>query len=230
MIVAERKPFDEIYSMIQPFETVLLAGCGGCVTVCLTGGEQAVSVLAGELRLKDQLEGRQRTITERTITRQCDAEYVQELAQDARNANAVLSMACGVGVNYMTEILDDSIVLPAMNTMFMGANIQQGEWSERCAGCGNCMLDMTAGVCPIARCSKTLMNGPCGGTQDGKCEINPDIDCAWTMIVERMDRLGRLSELAEVTPPRDWSTSRDGGPRQMTARSVLEETGDAEKG
>lgn len=221
MIVAKRKPFDEIYSMIEPFDRVLLAGCGGCVTVCLTGGESAVSVLAAELRLKDQLKGRQRTITERTITRQCDAEYVQELAEDAGNADIVLSMACGVGVNYMTEILTGSITLPAMNTLFMGANISQGEWSERCAGCGDCMLAETGGICPIARCSKSLMNGPCGGTQDGKCEIDSDIDCAWAMIVERMEALGRVDELVEIKPPRDWSTSRDGGPRRMIVEGSL---------
>ena len=223
MIVAKRKPFDEIYSMIEPFDRVLLAGCGGCVTVCLTGGESAVSVLAAELRLKDQLNGRQRTIAERTITRQCDAEYVQELAEDAGNADVVLSMACGVGVNYMTEILTGSITLPAMNTSFMGANISQGEWSERCAGCGDCMLAETGGICPIARCSKSLMNGPCGGTQDGKCEIDPDTDCAWAMIVERMEALGRVDELVEIKPPRDWSTSRHGGPRRMIVEgSVIE--------
>lgn len=221
MIVAKRKSFDEIYSMIEPFDRVLLAGCGGCVTVCLTGGESAVSVLAAELRLKDQLKGRQRTITERTITRQCDAEYVQELAEDAGNADIVLSMACGVGVNYMTEILTGSITLPAMNTLFMGANISQGEWSERCAGCGDCMLAETGGICPIARCSKSLMNGPCGGTQDGKCEIDSDIDCAWAMIVERMEALGRVDELVEIKPPRDWSTSRDGGPRRMIVEGSL---------
>lgn len=228
MIVAERKPFDEIYEMIQPFEKILLVGCGGCVTVCLTGGEQATSVLAAELALKDRLAGRDRTITERTITRQCDAEYVQELSEAANNADVVLSLACGVGVNYMAEILTGSTVLPAMNTLFMGANIAQGQWSERCAGCGDCMLAKTGGICPIARCSKSLMNGPCGGTNDGKCEVDPDIECAWALIVERMDAFGRLDELTEVSPPRDWSTSRDGGPRRMTVQSALAESEDAE--
>ncbi len=228
MIVAERKPFDEIYEAIQPFERILVAGCGGCVTVCLTGGERAVSVLADELRLKDRLDGRERAITECTVTRQCDAEYVQELAEHARKHDVVLSTACGVGVNYMSEVLNGSIVLPAMNTLFMGANVRQGEWSERCAGCGNCTLGKTAGICPVARCSKSLMNGPCGGSQDGKCEINPDTDCAWTIIVERMELLGRLDELTEIMPPRDWSTSRDGGPRRMVVDCAIMESEEAE--
>lgn len=216
MITAERKPFDEIYEMLEPHEKILVAGCGGCVTVCLTGGESAVSVLAGQLRLKDQTLNREREFVEHTITRQCDAEYVRELVEEAAEADVTLSMACGVGVNYMTEVLDGPVVLPAMNTLFMGANIQQGTWSERCAGCGNCMLEQTGGICPIARCSKTLMNGPCGGTHDGKCEINPDLDCGWSLIVKRMEVLGRMEELEEVLPPRDWTTSRDGGPRSMT--------------
>ncbi len=221
MIVVERKPFDEIYTTIEPFKRVLLAGCGGCATVCLTGGEQAVVVLGSQLRLKDRLNGIERAIIERTITRQCDAEYVEELSADAHDADIVLTMACGVGVNYMTEVLAGPIVFPAMNTLFMGANIRQGEWSERCAGCGDCMLAKTGGICPIARCSKSLMNGPCGGTNDGKCEIDPDIDCAWAMIVDRMECLGRLDELTEVMPPRDWSTSRHGGPRRMIVESSL---------
>jgi NAD-dependent dihydropyrimidine dehydrogenase PreA subunit len=180
-----------------------------------------VRVLASQLRLKDQINDRERTVIERTITRQCDAEYIEELSVDAHDADVVLTMACGVGVNYMTEVLAGPTVLPAMNTLFMGANIRQGEWSERCAGCGDCMLARTGGICPIARCSKSLMNGPCGGTNDGKCEINPDIDCAWAMIVERMEHLGRLDELTEVMSPRDWSTSRHGGPRRMIVESSL---------
>ena len=221
MIVAERKPFDEIYAMLETCDTILLTGCGGCVTVCLTGGELAVSVLAAELRLKDKTAGRDRTIVEQTITRQCDAEYVQELIEAAGAADVVLSMACGVGVNYMTEILGGPVVLPAMDTNFMGANIAQGQWSERCAGCGSCLLAKTGGICPIARCSKSLMNGPCGGTNDGKCEVSPDIDCVWALIVRRMTDLGRLDELTDVIPPRDWSTARHGGPRRMTVPGAL---------
>ncbi len=221
MIVAERKPFDEIYGMIEPFKNILLVGCGGCVTVCLTGGERAASILLNELRLKDKIAGVDRTFTESTITRQCDAEYIHEIAEQAKDVDVVLSLACGVGVNYMTEVLGGPVVLPAMNTQFMGANIRQGEWSERCGGCGNCMLEATGGICPIARCSKSLMNGPCGGTNNGKCEVDESIDCAWALIVERMKSLGREEELTRVIPPRDWSTGRSGGPRGMIVPEAL---------
>jgi ferredoxin len=230
MITAQRKPFDEIYRMLEPYDNVLLVGCGGCVTVCLTGGERAVEILAGELKLKDRQAGRERTLTDRTITRQCDAEYIREIAEEVEAADVVLSLACGVGVNYMTEMLGGPVVLPAMNTLFMGTNLGQGQWSERCAGCGDCLLEETGGICPIARCSKSLMNGPCGGTQDGKCEVGEDIDCAWALIVERMEQLGRSDELIEVKAPRDWSTGRDGGPRKMTVESALVDAGDEGKG
>ena len=221
MIIAERKPIDEIHAMLKPFDKVLIVGCGGCVTVCLTGGERSVEVLAEQLRLKDNIEGGKHTFTECTITRQCDAEYVEEIRSQAAEADVLLSMACGVGVNYMTEVLSDSITLPAMDTKCLAANIRPGEWAERCAACGSCMLQQTGGICPIARCSKSLMNGPCGGTQDGKCEVNPDTDCAWAKIVERMDKLGRLDELTELSPPRDWSTGRHGGPRGMVVAEAL---------
>ena len=215
MIVAQRKPFDRIYEMIQSFDKVLVAGCGGCVTVCLTGGEQAVSVLAAELRLKDKIAGRQREIVERTITRQCDAEFVRELAEDAGAADGVLSTACGVGVNYMTEVLEGPLVLPAMDTTFMGANIAEGTWSERCAGCGNCVLDMTGGICPIARCAKSMLNGPCGGSEDGHCEIDPNTPCAWQLIHDRLIHLGRLDAIMNPQPPKNWKMARDGGPRRI---------------
>jgi ferredoxin len=224
MIVAERKPFGEIYGMFRRKESVLVVGCGGCVTVCMTGGERAVATLAEQIQLKDRMLGRKRKIIQRTIQRQCDAEYVREIAQEASGFSAVLSMACGVGVNYMTEILGGPLVLPAMNTLFMGANIRQGEWAECCAGCGNCTLDKTGGICPVARCSKSFMNGPCGGTRDGKCEVNPQTDCAWVLIVKRMEQLGRLEELLEVVPPRNWSTARDGGPRRMVLPDAVVET------
>jgi len=221
MIIADRKPIDDIYAMIKPFDKVLVVGCGGCVTVCLTGGERSVAVLAEQLRLKDNLEGGGRTFDEVTITRQCDAEYVETIRARAAEADVLLSMACGVGVNYMTEVLGDCITLPAMDTNCLAANIRAGEWAERCAACGNCMLEQTGGICPIARCSKSLMNGPCGGTQDGRCEVNPDLDCAWAKIVDRMDKLGRLDELTELSPPRDWSAARHGGPRRMIVEEAL---------
>ena len=110
-------------------------------------------------------------------------------------------------------------VVPAVNTTFLGAALEQGVWAERCQGCGDCVLEITGGICPIARCSKSLLNGPCGGSSEGKCEIDPEVDCGWQLIYDRLSALGKLENLNRMLPARDWSTSRDGGPR----RRVVEE-------
>ena len=121
------------------------------------------------------------------------------------------------------KIYADKPVLPAINTDFIGVTEKTGVWTERCAQCGNCVLHLTGGICPIARCSKSLLNGPCGGSQDGKCEINPDVDCGWQLIYDRMNRLGQMEKLAEIIPPKDWGTSRDGGPRKIMREDVMDQ-------
>lgn len=220
MIIAERKPLEEIEDEIAGCKKVLIAGCGTCVTVCMSGGEKEVGVLASMLRMRARMKGEQLEIVEATVQRQCDREYVEELAKLAEGCDAILSMACGVGVNYSTEVLGSVRVLPALNTRFYGANVEEGVWSERCAGCGECIVAATEGICPISRCSKSLLNGPCGGSQDGKCEVDGEIPCAWQLIYERMEKLGRLDKLEEITPPKDWSKGRDGGPGKVTRQDA----------
>jgi len=105
--------------------------------------------------------------------------------------------------------------VPGLNTSFLGLPEKQGVWAERCAACGNCILDKTAGICPIARCAKSLLNGPCGGSQGGRCEIDPQVECAWQLIYDRLQAREELELLEEIIPPRDWSTNRDGGPRRI---------------
>jgi hypothetical protein len=124
-------------------------------------------------------------------------------------------MACGCGVQEVARRFKEKPVFPAVNTKFMGASERQGVWAERCQGCGDCLLGLTGGICPIARCSKRLLNGPCGGSSNGKCEINPDVDCAWQLIWERLKALGLESRYEDIAPPKDWRTSRDGGPRRI---------------
>jgi ferredoxin len=221
MIVAERKPFEEIYAFAQKHKTVLLLGCGACVTVCMAGGEKEVGVLASQIALAARERGDTIEVIEHTITRQCDAEFFDEAtARKIAQADAVISMACGVGVQYCVERFPEIVAYPALNTKFYGATVEQGVWSERCAGCGECLVDKTGGVCPIARCSKSLLNGPCGGSEDGKCEVNPDIPCAWQLIYERMEKLGRLDELEDILPMKDWTSGRDGGPRTITREDM----------
>ena len=215
MIVAEQKPLDQILDMIEPYEKILVAGCGTCVTVCSAGGEKEVGIMASALRLGCAARGWSKTFGEITITRQCDPEFIEPIKELASQHDAVVSLACGVGIHYMAEQLPPMPVFPGVNTMFIGANPELGVWVERCAMCGECILDKTGGICPIAGCAKSMLNGPCGGTNEGMCEVDPETPCAWAKIIARMKQLGTLDKLAEIEPPKDWSTSRDGGPRKM---------------
>ncbi len=212
MIVAERKPFDEIKEKVQGYNRLLVLGCGTCVSVCMAGGEKEVELLATQLRMANQLENKDVEIGEATIQRQCDIEFIEPIIEMAKNYDAVLSMACGAGVQLVADRLEPVPVTPALNTCFIGVTEAEGVWAERCRACGNCVLDKTAGICPIARCAKGLFNGPCGGSEGGKCEINPDLPCAWHLIIERLSKLGRLDELEAIIPPKDWSASFIGGP------------------
>ncbi len=220
MIVAEQKPLSEIKEMVSPFKKVLILGCGTCVTVCFAGGEKQVSILASSLRMATQIDGLEIEFLEATVQRQCEYEYNEAIAELLPQVDAVLSLACGIGVQTMNEQFPQVLTLPGLNTTFMGQPTEQGVWEERCQACGNCVLGTTGGICPIARCSKSLLNGPCGGSQNGVCEVNPDIPCAWQLIYDRMKALGRLDLLLELTPMKDWRTSRDGGPRKIVREDL----------
>lgn len=215
MIVGERKPLAEIWQMVSQHQRVLVVGCGTCVTVCLAGGEKEVGILASSLELIALRQNQNLKVVEKTIIRQCEKEMVRELEAEAREVEAIVSLGCGAGVQIIAEIFAGLPVYPGLNTSFIGIPEEQGVWSERCAACGNCILDRTGGICPIARCSKSLLNGPCGGSQNGKCEIDPTIDCGWQLIYDRLKTLGQLNKLEEILPPKDWSTNRDGGPRRI---------------
>ena len=214
MIVANRKPFEEIIKMVEPYSKILLLGCNECVTVCAVGGTKEVAVLASEISLFRQKEGRPVEIKELTLERNCDPEYVENLKPFINDYDVVLSMACGCGIQFVGEHYRNKIVLPAVNTTFDGVTEEQGLWTERCQGCGNCVLDKTLGICPVTRCAKSLFNGPCGGSQDGKCEVDKDIPCGWQLIVDRYKEMNMLEKYLEIQPAKDWSTSRDGGPRK----------------
>jgi hypothetical protein len=220
MIVANRKPFEEILSMLKPYSKILLLGCNECVTVCAVGGAKEIAVLASEIRLSRQNDGSPIEIKELTLERNCDPEYVESLKPAISECEAVMSMACGCGIQFVGEYYRDKLVLPAVNTTFDGVTEEHGVWAERCLGCGNCILDRTLGICPVTRCAKSIFNGPCGGSQGGKCEINKDTPCAWQLIVDRFKEMNMLDKYLEVQPLKDWSTSRDGGPRKRVREDL----------
>ncbi len=218
MIVAEQKPIDEIKGYLAGHRKVLVLGCGTCVTVCLAGGEREVAMLASVLRLGGGV-----ATVENTIERQCDAEFFDPIRQQAEECDAILSLACGVGVQLVARLFPDKPVYPALNTKFMGTNEAGGQWQENCLACGNCKLGLFGGVCPVTRCSKSLCNGPCGGSEEGMCEVDPEnIECGWQLIYDRLKALGKLETLSENTPPRDWSKTHSGGPRRLTREDVTQ--------
>ena len=215
MITAERKPIDEIRTMIAPYKRVLVLGCGSCVAECAAGGEKETGMLASALRMANKMEGQEVIIQEKTLDRQCVKDFVILLDDVIDQYDAVLSLGCGAGVQAVAEIFSEIPILPALNTEFLGETRDQGYWVENCLGCGDCMLDDFGGVCPLARCSKQLLNGPCGGSREGKCEINPEVPCAWQAIIDRLDRFGSLERLEQIYPPKDWSRKQGGGPRKI---------------
>lgn len=217
MIVAEQKSVEEIESYLASHKRVLVLGCGTCVTVCLAGGEREVATLASILRLSTNIK-----IEENTIERQCDEEFFDAIKEQAGSCDAILSMACGVGVQMTARIFSDKPVYPALNTVFCGTNDEAGRWSENCLACGDCKLGIFGGVCPVTRCSKSLSNGPCGGSADGMCEVDPEkIDCGWQLIYDRLKALGKLDVLAENVQPRNWAKTHSGGPRKLSREEIV---------
>jgi ferredoxin len=222
MIVADKKPIEEIIEEIKEHEKILILGCNECVTVCEAGGKKEVGVLASALRMYFLNQGREVKIDEVTLERQCDHEYLEEIRDVMDQYDAVVSIACGVGVQFMAEKYHDTPIYPGVNTCFMGVTEKRGLWTERCQGCGDCILARTGGICPVSRCAKRIFNGPCGGSVKGSCEINKEIDCAWQLIVDRLKALNRLDDYEELSPIKDWSTDRAGGPRKVVREDVQE--------
>ncbi len=205
MIVAHQKAIDEIQRMISPYQRVLILGCGTCMTVCDAGGESEVSFIHNALRLAQATKGNGAHIfSEYTLKRQCDAEFMDLLAERVNDIDAILSLACGIGVQAVAECFPDITVLPGVNTCFMGMAKEWGVWDERCAACGDCRLEDTAGICPITRCTKGILNGPCAGVKHDKCEANKEMDCAWVLIYKRLERLQQLEKMRRYYPPRNF--------------------------
>jgi len=220
MIVADKKPIKEIIDEIKDYNKILILGCNECVTVCEAGGKKEVEILASALRMYFLNKGQDIKIDEVTLERQCDHEYLEEVRDVMEQYDAVISLACGVGVQFTAEKYHSTPVYPGLNTCFMGVTEERFLWTERCQGCGQCILARTGGICPVSRCAKRILNGPCGGSTKGKCEINKEIDCAWQLIIDRLKALGKLDDYEKISPLKDWSTDRAGGPRKVVREDI----------
>lgn len=223
MVIGESKPLAEILEMIKDFKKVVVAGCKGCVTVCNAGGEKEVAILASELKIARKAAGHDLEVKEYTCERQCDPEYIEPLDDLVANADAVVSIACSVGPQYVAGRYPYLPVFPGLNTMSIGGATEHGMWKEFCQACGNCIIGNFGSLCPVARCAKQLMNGPCGGSTGGLCEVGKgSIPCIWHLIYDRLKNLGQLHKMTELYLYKDWSTSRDGGLR-TTVREELKQ-------
>ena len=201
MIVTQKKPIDELMGMLGDAKKIAIIGCGSCATACATGGEKEVA------ELKAYLESQGRTVVATSMSDYCCMNLttkgkVKDFA--AKGAEAVVCMACGDG----TQVVASNVPVPtypANNTMFLGEAVKFGLFHEACHLCGDCVLGQTGGICPITRCAKSLVNGPCGGAKNGKCEVNPDNDCAWVQIYKRLESLGQLYKLEQTREDKGYA-------------------------
>lgn len=207
MIVTTLKPLDEILGFVSSYNSILIAGCDGCTQP--PRGLREAKILKQLLELAGKLNNKKFDIKVTTMAKQCDSYLTASMLKpQMEGVEAVLSLACGIGVQTLAGLSSEIPVFPAQNTHFMGAEERdEASLEERCAGCGDCRLQLTGGICPIARCSKGLLNGACGGSSNGKCELSPERDCAWILIYERLKSQSKQDSLKEFRPPRDYRLS-----------------------
>jgi len=204
MIVTTQKPLDEILDSISPYSNILIAGCDGCTQP--PRGIREAKTLSQLLDLGGRLRDKNFVFKVATVVKQCDSFLAASaLKPQVDGVEAVLSLACGAGVQTVAELFPDLPVLPAQNTHFIGVEDREGGiLEERCAACGDCLLARMGGICPVTRCAKGLLNGACGGARNGKCEMDPARDCAWELIFQRLDKQDKLDLLKEFRPPRNY--------------------------
>ncbi|MBF0101960.1 MAG: methylenetetrahydrofolate reductase C-terminal domain-containing protein [Desulfobacterales bacterium] len=189
---------------IQAYSRIFNIGCGGCASVCLAGGQREVNALNSEITAELKSQGLHKQIDGYTIERQCNNQFFQGLDEIVQKYDCLLSMACGAGVQFLAERFPTKPVFPALNTISIGIDRDIGLYEERCRACGECVLGYTGGICPVTRCAKSLFNGPCGGTNKGKCEISSEIPCAWQEIYVRLKDQNRLNDIRKIRPVMLW--------------------------
>jgi ferredoxin len=212
--ITAQKPIEEILKYLEKHQWVHIVGCGTCATLCHTGGKSEV------IDMKKRLEDSGKKVTGwMVMPTACDeltGEALRQEREDIRAADCILALTCSTGVQTIVFHLEEpKPVYPGLNTLFLGVEDRPGHFTELCLYCGNCVLGRTAAICPLVRCAKSLLNGPCGGSSGGKCEVSKDIPCAWQMIYDRLAETGRLDELEDIVPVKDWSVSVSGGPRMV---------------
>jgi len=213
MIIQKQKDFEKILESLKGEKRIFIFGCADCATACKVGGEEEVAAM------KEKLEQQGFEIVGTyVLDTACLTGEVRkrgkELKEQLDQCDSALILACGTAVQTVGDTLG-IVVHPGADSLFMGNVVRLGKYEEKCSACGECILEETGGICPLTRCAKGLMNGPCGGySKDGKCEVDPDQDCAWLLIYERLKERGRLDWLESVKEAKNHSTSAAGSPRK----------------
>ena len=195
MIITQKKPNEELMAMVADAKTVAIVGCGSCATACQTGGEAQIA------ELTKTLEAAGKTVVATTVCDYCCMNLGVKgkmKAVVAAKPDCVIAMSCGDGVQCVAKNAPGIPTYPSNNTMYLGEAVRFGVWEEACHFCGDCVLGQTGGICPVTQCAKSLVNGPCGGQKNGKCEVNPENDCAWIKIYNKLNEIGQLEKLGHT--------------------------------
>jgi hypothetical protein len=221
MIITQKREFKDLMENIKDYNSFFLVGCSECATLCGTGGEPELQ------SMKEALESEGKTVTG-TFVAKTGCQVLGTKVELKKNkdeldrADCILVMSCGAGTQSAVELFKDKPVYPTNDSLFLGNMTRMQMFDERCSLCGKCILDKTGGICPVTACPKGLLNGPCGGTNDGKCEVSPDVDCAWVRIYERLKRIDRLEDMRQIAAPKDWAAHKK--PMTVNAREKKEES------
>ncbi len=211
MIITKQKPMDEVLKLLKNYKKIFLVGCNLCATTCKTGGEAQLVNLETELKKNGKV-----IMGKVVLDPACNYLEVNRLCRNNKesidSADVILSYACGGGAQALSEIINRKMVFSGNDTLFQGEiskmTLKEAEFVQKCSLCGECMLAETGGICPATRCPKGLLNGPCGGIKNGKCEVNSEMDCVWIDIYNRMKDLGLLENIKKVRKPKDYSKSK----------------------
>jgi len=207
MIITKQKDFDKLLTSISN-GPVFIIGCSECATLCKTGGEDEIVKMKEDLR-KNNIDTTGWIILDPACHLQNDKRLLKKHKDEIENAKKILVLACGNGVQTVSEVIKNIDIVPGTETLFLGEIKRLTDFEKRCIMCGDCIQDLFEGVCPISRCPKSMLNGPCGGSIDGKCEISTELDCIWDIIYKRLKEKGQLNKLKEIKKPKDWSKSTE---------------------
>ncbi|MCD6569095.1 MAG: methylenetetrahydrofolate reductase C-terminal domain-containing protein [Deltaproteobacteria bacterium] len=217
MIITKQKMLSDIIKAITGYKNIFITGCGSCATLCKSGGEEEVAQMEKYLKTKGfNITGS--TIIDEAchvlLTKRTYREHLSKI----KKSDAILVMACGAGVQASSNSVEIPVI-PALDTLFLGNTIRFGVFEQYCSMCGDCLLEITGGVCPATRCPKGLLNGPCGGVDDdGMCEVDRTLKCAWVEIYESLKKRGHLDRMKKIIPPKDYSKNRHPGSLTLKKR------------